>query len=186
MLNRNIFFGLLLFMVVVSAAARAYVAQDYGTAMSFGNYQRDVDDNQNKSFSASTNSDSKYDRSNVDGVVDNQAIAAKIFAGSNKNRKNENKPYIYDFSNYAAKNIVVPIGASVFFVLPEEEGTIWHVDCSNEKVFKALSSQKNGSDRILEFEAGQLGFARIYMDNMDKRTTPIKTIKSIIVKVKVS
>lgn len=163
MLNRKLFFGLLLIAVVASALARAFVVQEYKDATSYGNNIRLPEIPQKP--------------------VSNQNITEKLLpkAAQRTNKMATEKVYKVDLSNVNTKNLAIPRGYTVFFTIAEEEGADWKVDSSNEEAFKLLNSSKENGLRIFEFQAIQPAAVKIYFDKMLSGAS----IKSVIVKIKV-
>ena len=164
-----------LFLLLQPFSAGAYVVQDSQSALSFNNVSRSIA----ASSSAAQSSGKETSEGKVfDDKVDYEEISAKLFDKSSR------KVYI-DLSQNSTKNIKMPQGYVFHLILPEEEGSSWHVDC-NENIIKPVSTRREGTNRIIEFQAVRTGNARIFLDNICRKNRGFKVIQSRIIRVKVT
>lgn len=164
-----------LFLLLQPFSAGAYVVQDSQSALSFNNVSRSIA----ASSSAAQSSGKETSEGKVfDDKVDYEEISAKLFDKSSR------KVYI-DLSQNSTKNIKMPQGYVFHLILPEEEGSSWHVDC-NENIIKPVSTRREGTNRIIEFQAVGAGNARIFLDNICRKNRVPKVIQSRIIRVKVT
>ena len=161
------------FLMLYTVSSFAFVVQDAKNAMSFNNVSRSISVADNKTDKNSSGQTSFYDDS-----IDYDEIGAKLI------NKKQQKKYI-DLSLQTTKNIKMPKGYSFFIILPEKEGCLWHTD-SNEKIIIPASTNKEGENRIIEFESVGKGTTRIFLDNVCNKNNNSKGIQSRIIRVKVN
>lgn len=168
MLNRKLFFGLLLIAIVASAFARAFVVQEYKDATSYGNAVRapaiDKKAEDKKAKSKSTAPDKILPKT-----------SSKFLKSQTE------KTYVVNLNDVKTKSLVVPIGYSIFFSLTEEDDADWKADDSNSNFFRLVNSSKKDDLRVFEFKSLKSGDSKIYFDKIINGAS----VKSVIVKVKV-
>lgn len=110
-----------------------------------------------------------------DDKVDYQAIAAKLLP-------KRNRYMTINFTSSTYRSISIRRNFIVQVILPQEEGTNWHID-TNESIVRPQNTSAKDGVRIFEFLSMRRGNTRIYLDNYNLSDN--RTIQSRIIKVRV-
>ena len=132
--RRCILLSLLIGLVMFAGRAGAFVVQEPGKALTFRNIARETGFPKKSKAAA--------DKPAIDSVVDYEEIADKLLVSG------EPEKIFINLSRDTAKNIAASPGQTFFIVLPEEEGSSWHLD-PQTRLIEIVSSEHDGKKRIL-------------------------------------
>lgn len=168
--------GCILLTVLVSllafgGLAEAFVVQKPGKALTFRNIARETGFPKKPKAAA--------DKPAVDSVVDYEEIADKLLISG------EPEKIFINLSRDTAKNIAASPGQTFFVVLPEEEGSSWHLD-PQTRLVEIVSSEHDGKKRILELRVLCCGESTIFLDNLVSAPGTRKVVQSRILRLRVN
>lgn len=167
--QQYIFLSILAAVFLLGSRAEAFVVQSPSKAFSFRNTSRDVGFPR-----AQKNTEPPAD---VDSPVDYEEIADKLIVNTAPE-----KIYI-DLHRDSAKNISASPGQTFFVILPEPEGSSWHIESS--KLVEIVSSEHTGQKRILEFRVLCCGDDTVFLDNLILQDSRQQVLQSRILRLRV-
>ena len=167
----HILLSLVAAFVMLGGRAEAFVVQNPQQAFSFRNVARETGmsppaENEKLAFVS-------------DSRIDYEEIADKLLGNA------EPEKIFIDLYKDTGKNISASPGQTFFVVLPEAEGSSWHLD-SQTRLVEIVSSEHTGRKRILELRVLCCGDDTIYLDNLMPPLSNPRVVQSRILRLRVN